>query len=230
MEAAGGGPVAEVAQGDRLLAQLRPWNLVKVAVQGQGVRHQLQPVVQGTVMLDVEKFRVPIGYLQQRAGIALYLTAPVDLQLHAKKPGPLSAEDGLRFIVVVMDWIVFAPLLVAVHAVGVLVVIVVLGVVGAGLVQQRPAAAAVGVVVVKAALAQGCVRTASVVLVPDALPTAFTGQGSLVQAVWTELQAVKGIQFFSWIGLTAQSAGSLFAHSHYLHDFSPRSPRGHSWR
>ena len=187
MEAAGGGPVAEVAQGDRLLAQLRPWNLVKVTVQRQGVRHQFQAVVQGAVMLDVEERLLLVGNLQQRAGVAFYLTAVVDLQLHAKKPGPLSAEDGLRFIVVVMNWIVLALLLVAVHAVGVLVVIVVLGVVGAGLVQQRPTAAAVGVVVVEAALAQGCVRTAGVVLVPDTLPTAFTGQGSLVQAMRTEL-------------------------------------------
>lgn len=129
-----------------------------------------------------------------------------------------------------MDGIVLALLLVAVHAVGVLVVIVVLGIVGAGLVQQRPTAAAVGVVVVIAVLAEGRVRTAGVVLAPDPLPTVFADQGALVQAVRTELQAVKTVQLLSRIGLPAQSAGSLFTHCHYLHDFSPRSLRGHSWR
>ena len=64
MEPAGAGPVAAVAQGKRLPAQFLPWHGVELPVQRQRVGHQLQTIVQGTVVFDVHQ-RIPgVGDIQ----------------------------------------------------------------------------------------------------------------------------------------------------------------------
>ena len=49
---------AAVAQGEGLPAQFLPWHGVELPVQGQRMGHQLQAVVQGTVVFDVHQ-RIP---------------------------------------------------------------------------------------------------------------------------------------------------------------------------
>ena len=115
-------------------------------------------------------------------------------------------------------------------AVWVLIVLVVFFIIGAGFMEQYSAVTAVGVVVVKAVMTQGNVRTACTVLSPDAIPTMLADHCAIPQTLRTEFFPGKGIQLLSGIYCSTDSAGSLFAHYNYLHKRSPRSPRGHSWR
>ena len=191
--------------------------------------HQLQTVIQGAVVLDVEKFRVPIGDLQQRAGVPFQLSGSVDLQLHPEETRAFPIESRPGLVIVVVDGRGVRQGVETVRAVRGFVIVVVLGVVGLGLVEQRSAPAAVGIVVIVTSLADGNLAAARVVLLPDTLSAVAAEERPLVQAVRAEFQTVKGVQIFTRIGISSQAAGSFFLHVNYLHDFYPRSPRGHSW-
>src|SRR5699024_9522618 len=107
----------------------------------------------------------------------------------------------------------------AIRAVGGLVVLVPVLVAGLGFAEQGAAAAAVGVVVVKAALTQGHRFAAHAVVGPDALPTGAAEDRPLVETGLTQLQAVKGVEFLCRMAGVAQTAGSQFFHRYYLHIF-----------
>ena len=169
-------------------------------------------------MLDVQIFPVPVGQVQQGAGVGAVLAAAVDLQLHAKVAGALSVEQGLGLVVVVPDGDLPAAVE-AIRAIGGLVVLVPVLIAGLGCAEQGAAAAAVGVVVVKAALTQGHRFAARVVVGPDALPAGAAEDRPLVEAGLTQLQAVKGVEFLRRMAGVAQAAGSQFFHRYYLHSF-----------
>lgn len=118
------------------------------------VGHQLQTVVQRAVVLDVEEFLLVVGDPEKGTGIVPVLTAAVDLQLHAKKPGPISIEDRLRFVVVIVDGLVPEEGLEAVGTVGTVAVLVDLLIAGGVDPDELPAAAAAGEVFIVAILAE----------------------------------------------------------------------------
>jgi hypothetical protein len=72
-------------------------------VQGHGVGHQLEALVQGAVVLAVEQFLPLVGDAQERLGAGVVLTRSVDLQLHAEVAGTAAVEDGVRLVAVIVD-------------------------------------------------------------------------------------------------------------------------------
>ena len=78
---------------------------------------QLQTIVQGAVVLDVHPLAVGVDDAQQSFCMLAVLSRSVDLQLYAKKPRPLSVEDGPRFVIVIMDGRIAEMALIAVGAV-----------------------------------------------------------------------------------------------------------------
>lgn len=79
VEAAAAGPMAEVAQVNGFPAEFFPGHFMELAVQGHGVGHQLQTVVQRAVVLDVEEFLLGVGDPEKGTGVVPVLAAAVDL-------------------------------------------------------------------------------------------------------------------------------------------------------
>lgn len=154
VEAAAAGPMAEIAQVNGFPAEFFPGHFMELAVQGHGVGHQLQTVIQRTVVLDVEELLLGVGDPEKGTGVVPVLAAAVDLKLYAKKPGPISIEDRLRFVVVIMDGLVPKEGLETVGTVGTVAVLVDLLIAGGMDPDEFPAAAAAGEVLIVAILAK----------------------------------------------------------------------------
>ena len=124
MEATGSGAMAEITQLHGLFAQLCPGHSVKLPVQRHGVGHQLQPVVEGAVVLDVGEVSVPVGDIQKRKGVRCTFTRTVNFQLHAEEPGAFPMENGFRLIVIVMDALAFIQGMVTTGTIGTLIILI----------------------------------------------------------------------------------------------------------
>lgn len=91
--------------------------------KGHRVRDDLQAVIQGAVVLDVDVLGGAICKLQQLPGVGAVLSGAVDLQLHAKVTGTCAIEDGIRLEIVVVDGDILLPPGPAVLAVGLIRVV-----------------------------------------------------------------------------------------------------------
>ena len=109
---------------------------------------QLQAIVQRAVVLDVHPLAVGVGNGKQGLGVLTILSCSVDFQLHAKKPRSISVEDGPRFVIVVMDGCIAETALIAAGAVRMFIILIRVLIVGVGNVEQGPAVAAGGVVLI----------------------------------------------------------------------------------
>lgn len=87
------------------------------------MRDDLQAVIQGAVVLDVDVLGGAICKLQQLPGVGAVLSGAVDLQLHAKVTGTCAIEDGIRLEIVVVDGDILLPPGPAVLAVGLIRVV-----------------------------------------------------------------------------------------------------------
>lgn len=94
VEAAGAGLVGNIAHADGLTEKGLPGHFGAVVAEGHGVGHQLEAVVQGTVMLAVEPGLALVGDGKKAAGIVAVLAGFVDLQLHAEIEGPIPQKQG----------------------------------------------------------------------------------------------------------------------------------------
>ncbi|MEQ2455764.1 hypothetical protein [Flavonifractor hominis] len=148
-------------------------------------------------MLDVQILALLITHLQQQAGVLFELACSVDLQFHTEEAWACPIENRFGFVIIVVDGRGVGQGVETARAVRGFVIVVVFGVVGLGLVEQRSAPATVGVVVIVASLADGDLAAARVVLLPNSLPAVAAEQRPLVQAVRTKFQSVKGIQIFA---------------------------------
>lgn len=62
--------------------------------KGHGVGDELQPIVQGAIVLDVDVLGGSVCKRQQMPGVGAVLSRSVDLQLYSEKAGASSMEDG----------------------------------------------------------------------------------------------------------------------------------------
>ena len=191
VESAGSSPVAAVSHSYRFFADRLPGHGVQLSIQGHGVGYQLKALVQRAVVFDVQQGLALIGQLQQCPGVLAIFARLVHLQLYTKKPGPLSIEDGLRFIVVVMNGSVVGQCVEAGQTVGVFVVFIGIPIVGRRVGNQGAAATADGVVGITAILAQGKVGSACVVAGPKPLSAMAADQSVKLQTMGTEFLAAE---------------------------------------
>ena len=201
-----------------------------MVVQGHGVGDDLQAVLQGTVMLDVDMLVLPVGGLAEPPGLASRFPGLVDLQLHPQVPGTVPVEDGHRFVAVVVD--AGAHLMIAGVTVGVLLLVVSVHVQGLVGPQQGPAAITVGVVALVAALAEGVVLAALVLIRPDPPPTVPAEDGTLRQTVRAKILAVELRSFRQGVFPLTVGTGEGLGHSHVLpieKDSRRIIPRPHSY-
>jgi len=216
VQAAGPGLVAGVAQGGSSAENVCPGHFVEMVVQGHGVGHQLQTVVQGAVILDVEVLQA-VGDGQQFSGIIRVFPRAIDLQLHTKPAGAIAAEQGLGFKVVVPDCLVAA--LSHVTVVTARLVIVAGTVVGVILVDDPSAAGTGEIPVVAAGLAQGRCVVSRVFVPPDAGAAVGADHRGTDQTVQAELMAVKFGQPPSLKGVPAGIAAVIG----FVHIVSPEN-------
>ena len=126
-----------------------PRHLGLMVLQGHGVGDDLKAVHQRAVVLTVDAVILGLGIanVQDLLGVVLVLAALVDLQLHAEVAFSGTEEVEFGNVVVVMDGLAVQDV-VAMLAVGNVVQII--HVVGAVIVDELTATAAVGVVILVA--------------------------------------------------------------------------------
>ena len=120
---AGPGLVAGVTHGAGGGEQRAPWHLRFMVGKGHRVCDDLQPIIQGAVMLDVDVLGGAVCKLQQLPGGGAVLSGAVDLQLYTQETGTCAIEDGVRLEIVVVDGDVLLPPGPAALAVGLICVV-----------------------------------------------------------------------------------------------------------
>ena len=225
VEAAGPGLVAGVAHGPGGGQHLRPWHFPEVVVQGHGIGHQFEAVVQGAVVLAVEPPLPPVGDVQQLPGVGAVLPRSIDLQLHAEKPGALPVKNGGWFEGVVVNICAAVQLFPASAAVGVLS----LQIEGLIFRDQAAAAGAAGVAAVEAPRAQGGAVVSGVVLPPDPVAAVDADHRVLLQAAAAEMAAVKGDEP-ALSGDAAAGVANLLHRDHLTKKIARRRTHRASWR
>ena len=172
--------------------------------------HQLQTVIQGAVVLDIEERpAAAVCNLQQAGGLASGFSAAVDLQLHAKEAGALPVKEGGWFEVIAIDHIVRsvgAKTLLAVALI-IIVVQVVHLIVG----DQAAAVPAVSVVL-PTSLAQGQPAFSIVIFAPDTIPASITQDCAAVPAGGTQVPAIKAAAVRQRMFLVTELADKSFTH------------------
>lgn len=205
--------MAGVAHVKGLGHHVPPGHFREVVAKRHRVGDNFQAVFQGAVVLDVDVFPpLEPGGLHQPLGVAVGLPCPVDLQLHAEVSRSLSIEDGVGLVVVIVDFIAAAPRDIAAMAQRFLLVHIVTEIICLLQFQQHPAAGAVGVAAVIAALTQRRVLVPRVVLPQDMPSTGMAKQGFLLQAGAAELLAVHHRPILQRVELAAGAADKGFCH------------------
>ena len=171
-----------VPQLPRLGTDTHPRHLGLMVLQGHGVGDDLKAVHQRTVVLTVDAVMLGLGIanVQDLLGVVLVLTALVDLQLHAKVAFSETEEMELGHVVVVVDGLSVQDV-VAMLAVGNVVQII--HVVGAVVVDQLTATAAVGVIVFVAPIAKRGIARSLVIVAEDAVAAVAAEGGQAVQTL-----------------------------------------------
>ena len=97
--------MAGVAHADGLGHYRAPGHLGEVIAQGHRVGDDLHAVLQGTVMLDVDVLQtVAVGRVHQLPRPVAALPRPVDFQLHAEIACPFPIENGVRLVVIAVNF------------------------------------------------------------------------------------------------------------------------------
>ena len=76
---------------------------MEVEINRHGVGDNFHSIIQGTIMLDINQLIHCVSNLLNPGRLGVVFTCIVDLQLHTKIAAALAIENGLRFIVVVMN-------------------------------------------------------------------------------------------------------------------------------
>jgi hypothetical protein len=141
-------------------------------------------------MLDVQTLCVTgVGDGHDLLGVAVFLAALVDLQLHPKEAGAGAVEDGCGLVIVALDALAGGMGLET--GLAVTLIIAVVQIMKIVIVDQPPALAAEGVVV-PAVPAETEVAAAEVIVSPDELFAVVTENGKLVQTYRAEFQTIEG--------------------------------------
>jgi len=198
-------------------------------VQAHGVGNDFKAVLQGTVVLAVGAFPVPVGDFQDSAGAVGILAALVDLQLHAKVTGAFAMENGRGLVVIVLDGVIAAGAVDFTEAVGavgdVRIIVFVMSFIH---VQDRSTAVTTDIVAFIAAFAEGQAAVASTVLPPDAVAAMRADDRLLVEASGAEVLTVELDALGEGILLTTDFAGKGFRFHRFILPIVvfPRSLRG----
>ena len=180
MQSAGARLMGQIAQIDGLGQHLRPGHLVKLVLQRQRLRDDLEAIIQTAVMFAVGKGIFLIGNAQQSRSVAVILSCTVDLQLNAEIARAGSIEDGTGLEIVIMDRGVFDSVK-TIAAIGIVVVQRVPAVIVG---DSLSTADAMGIVVPEAVIADGSgLIVAAAVPTPDAAAAVDADRGQILQTV-----------------------------------------------
>lgn len=153
MKTAGACLVAFVVQLDRTGQYAGPGHFSLMIGQCHGMGHKLKAVVQGTIMLTVHPLcTIEICLLQNGLGMAVVFSAIVDLQFNSKESCAFPVKNRLRFIIIVLDHSDPGALSITACAKGLFFVYVIGVIPGVFQPEKSPAADAVCVVTIVAAL------------------------------------------------------------------------------
>ena len=214
METAGTRLVGPIAQTSGLVQDLFPGHMLAVVVQGHGMADNLEPLIQGAVVLAVGPFLSVVDQLENLTGVAVVFSGTVNLQLHPEVPAALTEELRFRLVVIVMDFPGAGVVTVAGVAPGLIVIVII--VVGIILKDDPAAVFAGGVVAVKAGLAQVGILVAGIAVGPDALTAPLATGGFRVQAGTAQQGTIKFRQGFRRMQAAAGTAGNKIFQGDYL--------------
>ena len=171
-----------IPQFSRLGTDPHPRHLGLMVFQGHGGGDDLKTVHQRTVMLAVDAVMLGLGVasVQDLLGVVLVLAALVDLQLHAEVAFAETEEVELGHVVVVVDGLAVQDV-VAMLTVG--NVVQVIHVVGAVVVNELTATAAMGVVILVAPISEGGIAGPLVVVAEDAVAAVAAEGGQAIQTL-----------------------------------------------
>jgi hypothetical protein len=139
-------------------------------------------------VLTVDVLILPVGDLLKLSGSRGAFATIINLKLYAKVAGRIPIEDGLRFVVVLMDGTRSLGLLIAVIAEGIGIIIDVIGGVH---MKQSAATFTSGIGVVKTGLTERGVSIPGIVVVPDPCVTTLADHGLAIQAFLTQVLVMK---------------------------------------
>ena len=158
---------------------LSPRHFVLVIFKAHGVSHYLHSVREAAVGFNVDVLRKPVADVQKRIRIVTALAALVDLKFHAEIALRVAVKYRVRLVAVFVNGTVLAFLVAAV-AVGVIIVIVIVGTIP---MNDSTAAFTGRVVIVVAGIAERHTVRACIIVDPDSVTAMLTSDSFSVVAV-----------------------------------------------
>ena len=143
------------------------------------MRYDFHAIVQTAVGFDVDMLRNPVADTQKRISIISILSALVDFKFHAEITLAVTVKYGVRLVVILVNGAVLT-FLVAPVAVGVVIVIIVVGVIT---VDNATAAFTGSIVIVVARIAKRRTVCACIIVTPDSVTAVLTNNCLAVVAV-----------------------------------------------
>ena len=198
-----------ISERNRFCHDLLPRQLRQMILRRRRMADDLKTVVQTAIMLAVKIFFVTVSDRQNLLRVASNLPTLVDLQLHAEKALTGSVEMRLRMIVIVVNDLILQNVIAA-FAVGVIIAVfqIVRFIVG----NDGAAAFAVGIVTIKAALAERVTAVSAVLICPDPFAAIGANHRLFVQTGFAEKISCKQGQFLFLILPSADTARMIFSH------------------
>jgi len=184
VQTAGTTLVRSVAQTDGFVEDCLPRHFVLMEHRRHRVSDDFDAVLERTVVLAVDIFQTVLmcGF-DNPLGIGITLSCTVDLKFHAKESVAGAVEDGIGFVVVVVDTLGFIAVVIATRAVGFVIIVRIVRLVE---MDNTSAGSAMSVVTVVAVLTQREAVGTGVVGEPDTFAAALAFGGVTGDAVGTE--------------------------------------------